>query len=1000
LTSLPDGKKLITATAVDPRGNTSSYSRMVELDTVPPEVEVTSSFATPTNDPMLTLAGTREAGANISLLGAGLLVLSYPDDMHWLINADLGSDGNKALSVVATDKAGNSFTTSPSIAVELDTSLFVSMYQLDSPVDSAYLTLKGTIDSDATITSVEVPGAVSICQEVLYIPKRTDWLCDVILNGDGDYTISVTAKDAASKKTTVSLSVTLDTAAPAPVSLDATSTGEGGTIELDWSAYNDASEGVNSFMVFSSLADFTSVQAMVPVATTSSHSKTLIVDSLTNGDSRYFAVVGQDLAGNFNPAVTAVAVTPTIQGIEGYVYKAGTSTALQNVKVTIDGYPQTYSNQEGYYSLVGLSAGINHNIQFSGTGYFSFALPVSVQANLLSRIDVELNPDTPDPVLLPVPENISLEACDEQVTVIWDAVVEHPDLAGYNLYRFPVADKVNANLISGTSYTDSGLINNTTYYYTVRSVGINGMESGDSTVVGATPQPGPPISVDELIAELNGDNTIATIFWFASLTPDISSYNIYWNNGSGPINYTTPLGSVPGTQLSWSTTSQLIPGSTYSFGIRVVKSGFEEENDFVIASVTVPEIFIPAPCMNITKPLGGKRIDGNRLTVKADLCDNSADVVDYVTFEYRMQGDLAWSAMPAAAVPHPNPDNKAPYKVHWDVDQLSQGNYDIRAVARGVNGAVDVNPPSVTITIDRDKQGFSESLDSNNDVVANDIVGRNKANKIEFSSAQHENIYTIEIPEGAMDADAVITAEIPTHEEMATRLSGILATDRFVRLRLSSGQRIFSPGKEVRITIPYLDDNNDGIVDGTAIPVADLTMRWYDPASSTWEASGLSDLVINQAAKTISALSNHFSDFGLMPPTVDDIDGDGLTNTDETTIYGTDPANPDTDGDVMNDGWEVYYGLDPNNDIDAALDSDGDGATNIVEYLQGTDPLNPDTDGDGVSDSKDPYPNNPSQSVIDPDSIAASNVPVQNDMWLLFSVMVGGLYLFRRQRGS
>ena len=37
-------------------------------------------------------------------------------------------------------------------------------------------------------------------------------------------------------------------------------------------------------------------------------------------------------------------------------------------------------------------------------------------------------------------------------------------------------------------------------------------------------------------------------------------------------------------------------------------------------------------------------------------------------------------------------------------------------------------------------------------------------------------------------------------------------------------------------------------------------------------------------------------------------------------------------------------------------DSDEDGWSDINELLKGTDPDNPDTDGDGIIDSLDPYP--------------------------------------------
>ncbi len=45
---------------------------------------------------------------------------------------------------------------------------------------------------------------------------------------------------------------------------------------------------------------------------------------------------------------------------------------------------------------------------------------------------------------------------------------------------------------------------------------------------------------------------------------------------------------------------------------------------------------------------------------------------------------------------------------------------------------------------------------------------------------------------------------------------------------------------------------------------------------------------------------------------------------------------PDADGDGMDDGWERSVGLDPGDGSDGAQDADGDGYTNLEEFLNGT----------------------------------------------------------------
>ncbi|MFA7368854.1 MAG: choice-of-anchor Q domain-containing protein, partial [Kiritimatiellales bacterium] len=72
-----------------------------------------------------------------------------------------------------------------------------------------------------------------------------------------------------------------------------------------------------------------------------------------------------------------------------------------------------------------------------------------------------------------------------------------------------------------------------------------------------------------------------------------------------------------------------------------------------------------------------------------------------------------------------------------------------------------------------------------------------------------------------------------------------------------------------------------------------------------------------------------------------DSDGDGLTDGAEVNMHGTDPLHPDTDRDLMPDVWEVRYGLNPLDVMDACADADGDRIDNVYEWHYGTDLTDP-----------------------------------------------------------
>ncbi len=83
--------------------------------------------------------------------------------------------------------------------------------------------------------------------------------------------------------------------------------------------------------------------------------------------------------------------------------------------------------------------------------------------------------------------------------------------------------------------------------------------------------------------------------------------------------------------------------------------------------------------------------------------------------------------------------------------------------------------------------------------------------------------------------------------------------------------------------------------------------------------------------------------------------GDALQRVDPAA-YGNDPIawiattprpgippSVDSDADGTPDLWELSYGLDPNDPLDAWQDPDEDGQSNLGEYSAGTDPLDPDS---------------------------------------------------------
>jgi len=125
-----------------------------------------------------------------------------------------------------------------------------------------------------------------------------------------------------------------------------------------------------------------------------------------------------------------------------------------------------------------------------------------------------------------------------------------------------------------------------------------------------------------------------------------------------------------------------------------------------------------------------------------------------------------------------------------------------------------------------------------------------------------------------------------------------------------------------------------------------------------------------------------------------DTDGDGLEDVYEI-YYGSDVNLVDTDGDKLNDYYGVYVSStyptlkdsDENGVMDGDEDYDEDGVTILEECANGTDPLNPDSDYDNLVDGDEinVYGTDPlvadcdDDGLVDGDEIAVGTEPLNPD---------------------
>lgn len=132
-------------------------------------------------------------------------------------------------------------------------------------------------------------------------------------------------------------------------------------------------------------------------------------------------------------------------------------------------------------------------------------------------------------------------------------------------------------------------------------------------------------------------------------------------------------------------------------------------------------------------------------------------------------------------------------------------------------------------------------------------------------------------------------------------------------------------GTNVKYTVHHLDNQDNLVQDVVSVDQTADGGTWYK--LGTYRMSALTGRV-----------------------TVSD-DANGYVIADAILFEEVSIVNPDKDADGIDDAWELQYGLNPNDGGDANTDLDGDGLTNLDEFVLLTDPSSKDSDGDGIDDA-------------------------------------------------
>jgi len=258
--------------------------------------------------------------------------------------------------------------------------------------------------------------------------------------------------------------------------------------------------------------------------------------------------------------------------------------------------------------------------------------------------------------------------------------------------------------------------------------------------------------------------------------------------------------------------------------------------------------------MQISFPSDGASIQGNAVTFEAQIVtDHTASDVAQVQFEMNGPSTGGWVSLAPA-------DTTSPFAVSADVDSLTPGAYQFRAVATSKFGLTDLAPSVINVTIS--SSALLNEYDTGAVHVLELPVGMATDNHAASLPQGVQYPVILDIPAGALNADTVLTLTFPDPASFTPVLGAteVMVGPHF-EVSLQNGQTTFPQTMSPLISMCYPDSDDDGVYDSTDLREDWLKIKWYGPGN---QFEPLDSCAINTVSNVGTASTSHFSAFALV----------------------------------------------------------------------------------------------------------------------------------------